>query len=53
MTLLIRSWFIARWLGVTDKPPEGEFIQVQVGEFEDVWLCWPKVPKPAKVVRSA
>jgi hypothetical protein len=51
MTLLIRSWFIARWLGVTDKPDEdGEFIPVKVSEMEDVWLWWAVQPKSMEEV---
>lgn len=30
MKLTIRSWFIARWLGVTDRPGVGDYMAVRV-----------------------
>lgn len=39
--LSIRSWQLARWLGVTDKPlGGGEFMAVRVGDVGEVALWW-------------
>jgi hypothetical protein len=51
MTLLIRSWFIARWLGVTDKPDDDdrEFIPVRL-EAGGPTLWWAVQPKSMEEV---
>jgi hypothetical protein len=39
--LRIRSWFLARFLGVTDRPAgDGEFMPVKIRDMPEVWLWW-------------
>lgn len=48
--LLIKSWFLARFLGVTDKPlGDGEFMAVRVRDLPEVSLWWPIVKGAEKV----
>lgn len=38
MKLTIRSWFIARWLGVTDKPADGDYLWIDVPDIgRNLW----------------
>lgn len=39
--LSIRSWQLARWRGVTDKPlGDGEFMAVRVRDLPEVKMWW-------------
>jgi len=52
MTIHIRSWYLARSLGITKQPPsECDWIEVVIEGGP--MLFWPRVPEQAKVVRSA
>jgi len=39
----IRSWYLARLLGVTSEPLGSEHIPVRVSDIPEVWLWWPVV----------
>jgi hypothetical protein len=48
MTLLIRSWYLARAIGVTKTVPNGKYIEVKVEGGPP--LFWPMQPKAMEEV---